>query len=552
MCECGHPKTAAIRAERGLGIQSVTIGTHACASSTYPWDYHPHLEGTTYAVVFELSKKYLVPTTMATMLDKNDHPRFSAECNIRFPSRHDTAEEVISRWSNTKVALRAAIVVPATEDDLVTAIEYAQTNALKVILVGGAHGTFVPIDSKCLYLQMSRFNSIDLDEQASTVTFGGGVITREVIRTLGERGYYTCVPSSSAVGMAGFCLGGGSSPYNGLVGMAIDNILLIRIITADGKEKELSPSSSGEDADLFNVLCGAGFGFGVVVSITLRAWRISDLNLDEDRMWTRKLIFPPSAITAAATLFTELRHPEPRLTATLVFVRAPPNAPRPGAPMILLSLGYLGSAADGVIAAAASFDEHYTSQAIVAESGSAAPSTMNDVSAPFDRHGDFKEQYSAWCSSLSEETIVSTFNRWVRFGEETPDAKMTSFLVIAAKGTQGLLEHDIEGHKFFPRTLRARSVFVQAVPWWTDAKDEEQARGWAAETLALVNAPQHNGHVEDIVPVDAENVTGYAANLRKAVDLSTVWPADQLERIRQLKDVWDPQGLFWNPVVHGV
>ncbi|KAK5710552.1 hypothetical protein LTR17_018824 [Elasticomyces elasticus] len=453
------------------------------------------------------------------MLDKHSLPQFSAGCEVRIPSSDAKAEDCVSRWSKTKLGKPAAIIVPSNEEDIVAAIKYAAANGLKVIPVDGAHGTFVPIDEHCIYLPLSAFDRIDLDEEAGSVTFGGGVITRNVIRTLS---------------------------------LAIDNILRIRIIMADGEKRVLSPSSSGEDARLFNVLCGAGFGFGVITSITLRAWRISDLHMDEDKMWTRKLLFPPTAIQAAATLFTKLQHPEPRLLVTLIFVRAPPTAPRPGAPMVMLSIGFLGSAADGEKAAAASFDESVTSQAMVAESGTAALSSINDVSAPFDRHGDYKEQYSAWCSSLSVGTIVAAFNRWVRFGEETPEAKITSFLVLAAKSTKGMLENDTEGKKFFPRSLRGRHIFVQAVPWWTVETVEEQARAWAAETLAMVNAPQHDGLAAENGFTDGDRVTAYAANLSKGIDLTTTWLAPKIVEIKKLKGLWDSKGIFWNPVADGV
>jgi len=140
----------------------------------------------------------------------------------------------------------------------------------------------------------------------------------------------------------------------------------------------------------------------------------------------------------------------------------------------------------------------------------------------------------------------------VQFGEQTPEAKLTSFLVIAAKGTEGMLKHDTEGRKSFPRALRGRNLFVQAVPWWSTEAVEKQARGWAEETLAMVNAPQHDGLLEQSKLVDGEKVTGYAANLSKAVDLSTIWPAQKIEEIRRLKGQWDSKGVFWNPVTDGV
>jgi len=126
--------------------------------------------------------------------------------------------------------------------------------------------------------------------------------------------------------MIGFCLGGGSSSFNGLKGLAIDNLLSVRVITATGSVLNLSPNSSGQGAELFNVLCGAGLGFGVITSLILRAWRVAELQMPEDMVWTRKLIFPPPAIQTAANLFAKLQHCEPRMAANMVFQRAPPSA----------------------------------------------------------------------------------------------------------------------------------------------------------------------------------------------------------------------------------
>jgi hypothetical protein len=348
-----------------------------------------------------------------------------------------------------------------------------------------------------------------------------------------------------------YCLGGGSSVFNGLHGLAIDQILEINLVTADGTLRKVHPNSSVEDLNLYHVLCGAGFGFGVITSITIRAWRISKLQMNENKIWTRRLIFPPSEISKAAELFTQYVNPESKLVAVLVFMRAPPTAPRPGAPMIMVNSSFFGPAADAEKAAAATFDEQFTSRALITETASQAIETMNNAYDPLNRHGDFKEQYSAWCSTISSQTIIAAYERWIALGESTPDAKTGSVLVFAAKSTKAVLEHDTEGKKFFPRVLRDRSVFVQAVPWWTESTAEEAARTWAVETMALVNAPQR----EDAGRTSTSReglVTAFAANLSKGIDIDTVYVPQQVEEIKRLKGIFDPRNMFWNPVVDGV
>ncbi|KAK4556426.1 hypothetical protein LTR86_006570 [Recurvomyces mirabilis] len=485
------------------------------------------------------------------MVDKNELATLLPGVDVKIPSEGDDVTKHISRWSNTRLSLPAAIITPVTETDVINTIRFASSRKegkQKVIPTGGGHGTFVPIDSRTLYLNLSHFKSIHLDEEVETVTFGGGL----VLKYLGERGWYTSVPNSNAVGMVGYVLGGGSSPFNAVKGLAIDNVVMMRVVTAGGVVVEVGPESVGEEADLFRVLCGAGFGFGVVVQVTLSAWRIRDLRMNEGKIWTRKLIFPPTAIRIAAETFVKMQKPNDRMVVVLLLMRAPPSAPRPGASMIMLNASFFGPAVDAVEAAAPLFDENITSQVIVADTGAVSLSSMNDFSAPLDRHGDFKEFYSAWSPGLSAATIVTAFDRWLAFGEATAEAKAATFMVFAAKGTKGMLEHDPQGQKFFPRPLRSRYVFVQAVPWWTAEKAEEASRTWGAETMSLVNAPQHERLVEGSGLADGDWLTAHAANLSKGIDLSTTWAASQLEESRRIKSVWDAGNLFWNPVVDGV
>jgi hypothetical protein len=333
---------------------------------------------------------------------------------------------------------------------------------------------------------------------------------------------------------------------NGLHGLAIDSITSIEFAVASDELLLLTPDSTGQRQELFNVLCGAGYGFGVVTSITMKAWPIRELNMENDKVWTRKLIFTAPAIHTAAELFVQLQHPtDPRLIVTMLLM---PGRPPANNPMILLSATFLGPSADAEKATAPLFDSKFTSKAVLAETALVPMSSLNDAAEPLNRHGDFKENYSTWQTSISPAAIVRAFERWLRFGEDTPDAKATSYVVFVAKSTKGVLEQDKEDNEFFPRHLRKRNVFVQVVPWWSKSESEISARGWANEMLGIVGAPLHSGDKGD----EVTRVNAFAANMSKGIDVRTVWPEKKLEEIRRAKSVWDPGGLFWCPAVDGV
>ena len=77
----------------------------------------------------------------------------------------------------------------------------------------------------------------------------------------------TAFGTVSITGIAGLTLGGGQSWLGRKHGFAIDNLLSVDIVTADGK---LRTASAAQNEDLFWGIRGAGHNFGVVTSFEYR------------------------------------------------------------------------------------------------------------------------------------------------------------------------------------------------------------------------------------------------------------------------------------------
>lgn len=349
-------------------------------------------------------------------------------------------------------------------------------------------------------------------------------------------------PNSNAVGMVGYVLGGGSSAINGMHSIAIDNLLAVRICTASGTYLTLSPDSPDHEKDLYNVICGAGFGFGVVTSITFKAWRISNLGLTDNKIWTHRMIFPPSAIDSAADLFVQLSKPSPQMATALLFLREPPSALRPGVPVLMLILTYFVSASSAEKAFKAAFNPMYVARATLANTALANLADLNTATDVLNRHGDYKTNYSTWAHDINSQKIQAGFEHWLRLGDDVPDAQAASYFVVSARDPTAMGAHDLDNEKCFPRTIRERAIFAQAVPWWKDPNNEEACRKWGRDMLDILGDRSN----------DADKVNGFAANLNRDVAVTEIWPQERLEQIRRLKSIWDPGNIFWNPVVDGM
>ncbi|OCL15050.1 FAD-binding domain-containing protein [Glonium stellatum] len=470
---------------------------------------------------------------------------FSPSCEVKIPEPTTELHKIVSRWSDSGVALPAAVIFPSTENDIIAAIRFAKEKGLRIIPGSGGHGSFVPIDSKTIYLDLKRFRTVSVDKSNDSVTIAGGSLAADVLKACVAEGYYTFFPNSNAVGMIGAFLGGASSAFNGIHGFGIDNVLTIRLLTASGSVLTLTPSSTGEEANLFNTICGAGHGLGVITSLTLRAFPISGLHLTDNKIWVRKIIFPPTAIATAAELYTQLQRPAGPLTPVIGFARAPPTSPAKGAPMILLNLAYLGPAEEAEQAAAAALAPEVVDKAISAETLAVPFANMNDGAEAFNGHGGLKEMYTAMLESVSATSLTRAFDRWKKFGDEVEDARPRSYTIVASWNTQALLANATAGadgiDKKFYRS-RGRGLLMQSTAWYEKPKTKAAADEYGRETLEIFREEDTKNQLAP---------ASFANNIRFGQDMEEVYSKDMIGELKRMRQLWDPEGVFWSPVGDG-
>ncbi|KAF5975008.1 fad binding domain-containing protein [Fusarium coicis] len=122
---------------------------------------------------------------------------------------------------------------------------------------------------KGMQIDMKQLRSMDISRDGKSAWFQGGAFAYEVIPFLWDRGYVTSTGSNQCVGLTGPALGGGHGRYEGLHGLAGDNIIEMKVVLADGSSITVSDKSN---KDLLWAMRGAGHNFGIVTRLKLRIY----------------------------------------------------------------------------------------------------------------------------------------------------------------------------------------------------------------------------------------------------------------------------------------
>jgi FAD/FMN-containing dehydrogenase len=141
-----------------------------------------------------------------------------------------------------------------------------------VTVRGGGHGiSGKAVENDTLLIDLSKMSNLSADPTTMTAVGEPGVLLRELDR--GTQAHGMVVPAGvvSHTGISGLTLGGGIGINMRKMGLTIDNLLSVQIVTADGK---LRTASDTENTDLFWAVRGGGGNFGIVTSYTYRMHKL--------------------------------------------------------------------------------------------------------------------------------------------------------------------------------------------------------------------------------------------------------------------------------------
>src|SRR5215469_7218503 len=178
---------------------------------------------------------------------------------------YDTARTIPNGMINRRPAISARCAGAA---DVISCVRFAREHELLVSIRGGGHS--VAGKSVCddgLMIDLSAMKGIRVDPIRQTVRAETGLKLGEFDRETQAFGLATTLGVVPGTGISGLTLGGGFGNLMAKYGLALDNVIGLDVVTADGR---LLTASALENQDLFWGVRGSGGNLGVVTSLEYR------------------------------------------------------------------------------------------------------------------------------------------------------------------------------------------------------------------------------------------------------------------------------------------
>jgi FAD/FMN-containing dehydrogenase len=230
----------------------------------------------------------------------------------------------------------ALVVRPRDRDEVAAALRGAVRDDLEVSVRSGGHSPLGhSTNTGGIVIDLAHLNAVEvLDADRRLVRVGGGATWGEVAAALDRHGWGLTSGDTSDVGVGGLTLGGGMGWMVRRHGLAIDNLVGARVVTADGR---LVNASAEEHADLFWALRGGGGNFGVVVDFDFVAQEVSTVHygtvtyqLDDPadllRRWRDVMRLAPDELSSTLALLPQMPGGPRMANLLLCYAGAPGTA----------------------------------------------------------------------------------------------------------------------------------------------------------------------------------------------------------------------------------
>ncbi|MPV36205.1 FAD-binding oxidoreductase [Georgenia subflava] len=426
-------------------------------------------------------------------------------------------EDARTVWNGMIDRRPLAVVRVGDEDDIATAISYARTRGLPLAVRGGGHGVSGngTVESG-IVIDLGSLNEVEVDAAAATVRVGGGATISDVDQVTIPHGLAVPLGVISRTGVGGLTLGGGVGWLTRAHGLAADNLLEARVVTADGTRVVAGEAG---DPELLWGLRGGGGNFGVVSSFTFRAHPLPDPVLAVN------FVYGEPSWRQALTAWEEWTRDLPDAMQSIITVVTPPAFFGLGDdPVILVALAWVSP-------------DRAEGERLVEQLRAQAPPDGEET----DTSG-----WVGWQSAVDPLVPWGSRAYWKNTSFDRLDDEVID--VILRRGAEqrwvgtafdihhmgGAFARVAEEATPFP--ARSARFWLNIYGFWTDAADD-------AHHTAFVK-----GFAQDMAPFATGglyvNFMGHDDDTDWRAAALAVYGPDKLERLVALKRRYDPDNLF--------
>jgi FAD/FMN-containing dehydrogenase len=436
---------------------------------------------------------------------------FDGEIVLPDDPGYDAARVV---WNGMFDRRPAIVVRPSAAAGVVPAVRFAREQGLLVAVRSGGHS--IPGFSTCddgMVIDLSRMRGVTVDPEARTARVNGGALLAELDDEAQVHGLACPVGVVSHTGVAGLTLGGGMGRLQRKLGLTIDNLRSVELVTADGA---VVRASEEEHPDLFWGMRGAGPNFGIVTAFEFALHPIGPAVT-----WGYVLHRSERAVELAER-FRELVEAAPdEVTASFGCELATPEDVGPdeaGRPVAWISAHHCGPLEDAErdLAPIRSFGSPIADT--FAPTTYLAAQHANDEGLSWGHRFYMK---SAFTASLPDELV----GRFVERAESSPGGG--SITVWSWGRAIGRTQDAATAF-----TGRDAAYWMSAESLWDDRAKDEEHIGWGRAAMEDAEPYRLTGRYVNDVAESGDDVAKQAYGDAK------------YERLVTLKRVWDPDNVF--------
>jgi FAD/FMN-containing dehydrogenase len=246
-----------------------------------------------------------------------DIAAFSAGINGVVIRPEDEGYDLARLVHNRSVDRRPSLIVrAATAADVARTVLFARDAGLELAVRGGSHSLAgYGTSDGGIVLDLGAMKGLHIDPDRRLAWAQAGLTAGEYTAAAGAHGLATPFGDTGSVGLSGLTLGGGIGWLARKHGLAIDALVSVEIVTADGR---LITASEDEHSDLFWAVRGGGGNFGVVTRFQFRLYPVG-------MVFGGALFMPPTREVLRS--LGPIAASAPEALTTISFLMAAPPAP---------------------------------------------------------------------------------------------------------------------------------------------------------------------------------------------------------------------------------